>query len=287
MTSKKKSNTKKRVDVSIEINLPKNHQADRLSYDYDRGTLEVLDKSGVPIHDLNVQRAVHYERPKGKKYQSLMQVKGNHISVSGIEEISNLDSFFVIDTNNRLINGVRVSAAFFIRLKLVADNEKYRVVPVDKCAFVYEFHDVPDKSNPEMLAILKVANDVARGERNLKPASIGFVTDSEMGSHKEISEHIVPIYGRSYLPKYFRLMYASADTGQEALNQLLRICDKSSTNYLDNLEKNGLESTKLKIVLEEPSVRFRCKVFADVTLENDLLNEITMNNDSQLSVLFE
>ncbi len=287
MTPKKKSNTKKRVDVSIEINLPKNHQADRLSYDYDRGTLKVLDKSGVPIHDLNVQRAVHYERPKGKKYQSLMQVKGNHISVTGIEEISNLDSFFVIDTNNRLINGVRVSAAFFIRLKLVADNEKYRVVPVDKCAFVYEFHDVPDKSNPEMLAILKVANDVARGERNLKPASIGFVTDSEMGSHKDISEHTVPIYGRSYLPKYFRLIYASADTGQEALNQLLRICDKSSTNYLDNLEKNGLESTKLKIVLEEPSVRFRCKVFTDVTVENDLLNEITINNDSQLSVLFE
>lgn len=210
MSSKTKTNTKKRVDLSIEINLPKDHQADKISYDYDSGALQVLDKSGIPIPDLNIQRAVHYERPKGKKYQSLMQVKGKNITVSGMEEISGLDSFFVIDTNNRLINGVRVSAAFFIRLKLVADNEKFRVVPVDKCAFVYEFHNVPDNSNPEMLAILKVANDVVRSERNLKAASIGFVTDSEMGSHKDISECTVPIYGRAYLPKYFRLMYGTA-----------------------------------------------------------------------------
>lgn len=287
MPSKKKTNTKKRVDLSIEINLPKDHQADKISYDYDSGTLQVLDKNGVPIPDLNIQRAVHYERPKGKKYQSLMQVKGKHISVSGMEEISGLDSFFVIDTNNRLINGVRVSAAFFIRLKLVADNEKFRVVSVDKRAFVYEFHNVPDNSNPEMLAILKVANDVVRYERNLRPASIGFVTDSELGSHKDISERTVPIYGKAYLPKYFRLMYASADTGQETLNQLLRICDKTSTNYLENLEKNGLERSKLKIVLEEPSVRFRCKVFTGVTVEHELLNELSIDNDSQLSVLFE
>lgn len=287
MTSRKKSHVKKRVDLSIEIDLPKNHQADRLSYDCDSGTLVVFDKSGVPLSDLKVQRAVHYERPKGRKYQSLMQVKGRHISVSGMEELSSLHSFFVIDTNNRVIKGVRISVAVFIRLKVVPENGKFRVVPVDKSAFVYEFHNVPENSNPEMLAILKLANDVTRTERNLRSASIGFVTDSEMGSHKDISENAVPIYGRSYLPRCFRLIYASADTGQEALNHLIRFCDKTSTSYLDSLENSGLEIKNLKIVLEEPSVRFRCKVFPDVTIQNDLVNELTFNDDSQLSVQFE
>lgn len=285
--TKKQASTKKPIDISIEIELPKDHHANRLTFDHSSGQIQVLDEHGSPIAGLRTQRAVHYERPKGKKYQSLMQVRGNHISVSGMEEIEDLDSFFVIDTNNRVISGIRISATFFIRLKLLRIDNKYKIEPIDKQAFLYEFHNIPEASNPEMLAILKVANDVIRHERNLKPASIGFVTDSELRSHRDISERAVPIYGRAYLPKCFRLLYASSDTGQEILNQLLRVCDKTSTNYLDQLEKEGLNQTRLNVALEEPSVRFRCKSFTDVTIEHGLLNELSLNTDSKITVNFE
>ena len=287
MPSNKKKDSKKRVDLSIKVNLPDNHKADKLSYDYASGTVKVLDKSGLPIPNLTFERAVHYERPKGKKYQSLIHGNGSHISLGGVKELADLDSFFVIDTNNKVINGIRVSAAFFIRLKIVEVDKKYRVIPIDRRAFVYEFHNVPENSNPEMLAILKVTNDVIRKERSLKPSSIGFVTDSELGEHKNISERTAPIYGRAYLPKSFRLIYASADTGQEAINYFLRFCDKTATTYLEGLEKDGLKTTNLKIVLEEPSARYRCKFFNDVTIKNDFLNELVTNDESQIFVLFE
>lgn len=285
--TKKQTNTKKPIDVSIEIELPEGHHANRFTFDYSSGQIQVLDEHGNPIAGLRTQRAVHYERPKGKKYQSVMQVRGNHISVSGMEEIENLDSFFVIDTNNRVIGGVRISATFFIRLKLLRVDNKYKIEAIDKRAFLYEFHGIPETSNPEMLAILKVANDVIRRERNLKSASIGFVTDSELRSHKDISERTTPIYRRAYLPECFRLLYASSDTGQEVLNQLLRVCDKTSTNYLDQLEKDGLNPARLNVVFEEPSVRFRCITFTDVTVDHELLNEITLNADTKITVNFE
>ena len=100
----------KRNDLTISVELPDGHNADRLSIAPD-GSVKVFDKSGNEIKLEKVARAMHYERPKGPKHQSLSETQGQSVSVGGLDELSQLSSFVAIDTNTEEINGIKVSAA--------------------------------------------------------------------------------------------------------------------------------------------------------------------------------
>lgn len=54
----------KRVDLSLTIHLPSDHEADKAVVDPD-GRVRVFDKTGEEVVPARVERAVHYERSKG------------------------------------------------------------------------------------------------------------------------------------------------------------------------------------------------------------------------------
>lgn len=277
----------KRVDLTITIDLPQGHNADRLSIGVD-GSIRMFDKLGQEMLPENIQRAVHYEREKGPKYQSFATAKNQTTTIGGLEDLARFESLIALDTNTVEINGVRVSAAFFIVCRLSPEPLGFRVESLDGQGHLYEFHNVPLGSNPEMLAILKVAHDIERGRRMPRQSKIAFVNDSDMVRHFAISALEQPIYGSQYLPEGFELRYASADTGQELINKLVRFCDTQSKEHLARLKygKTPFRTTDLARLDEDHSVRFRYFEFPDLRIENPVVTGVSLTPESKCAVKF-
>lgn len=277
----------KRTDLTITIDLPQGHNADRLSIGAD-GSIRLFDGSGQEILPENIERAVHYERPKGPKYQSLATAKNQTTSIGGLEDIAQFESLIALDTNTAEINGIRVSAAFFIVCRLIPESDGFRVESLDGQGHLYEFHNVPLSSNPEMLAILKVAHDTERGRGIPKHLKIAFLNDSDMGRHSPISAREAPIYGSQYLPEGFVLRYASTDTGQELTNKLVRFCDSQSNKHLARLQSGAtpFRTTDLSKLEEDHAVHFRYFEFPDLQMENPVITGVTLTPESKWAVKF-
>lgn len=274
----------KRVDLSLTIQLPDDHDATRVSVGPD-GRVRVLDKAGKEVFPEHVERAVHYQRSKGQKYQTRSLAVGGYASVGGLDELAKLESFVVVDTNSAQIEGTKVSAACFVACRLVAEGDGFRVISLDQRTHVYEFHDVPE--NPEMLAILKIARDTLRGRGLPKKSTIGFVTDSELDSHAAISARQQAIYGKHNLPEGFSLIYASSDTGQELANKLMRYCDKESTNYLARLKEGSFRRSGLAVLEEDTLVRFRYTYYPGLKMHNPVVKGVSIGPETRYEIKFE
>lgn len=277
----------KRVDLTITINLADEHNADRLSIGTD-GSIRLFDKSGQEILPKSIERAVHYERPKGPKYQSLTTADSQKTTVGGLEDLAQFESFIAVDTNSTEIQGVRVSAAFFIVCRLKQEPDGFRVESLDGQGHLYEFHDVPLSSSAEMLAILKISHDTERGRGISSQPRIAFVNDSEMGRHSAISRRKQPIYGPHHLPERFVLRYASTDTGQELTNKLVRFCDTQSSKHLARLKSGAtpFRTTRLSKLDEDQSVYFRYFVFPGLSIDNPVVTGIALTPESKYTVKF-
>jgi hypothetical protein len=274
-----------RSDLTISVELPDDHNADRLTIGPD-GSVKVLDKLGNEIKLEKTERAIHYERPKGPKHQSQSVTDGQSVSISGLDELSQLSSFVAIDTNTEEINGVRVSAASFVVCKLIREKNGYRIESLDGCGHVYEFHNV--QGNPEMLAILKVAHDTLKGRGVFRDNEVAFICDSDMDNHYSFSRREKPIYGDHYLPKGFFLKYASTDTEQELTNKLLRFCDTHSKGYLASLRngKREFRTSNLALLQEDELVAFRYFCFPSLTISDSLILGVSLTNETTIAVQF-
>lgn len=276
-------NMAKRVDLSLTIELPDGHNAERLSMDPD-GRVRVFDKNGNEVVPVQVARATHYDRAKGRKYQAQVAVEQGYASIGGLEELARLDSFVVIDTNTVEIDGTKVSVAFFIVCKLIPEQSGFRLTSADNRGHAYEFQGASD--NPEMLAILKVAHDTILRRGPLGECQIGFVTDCDLANHQAISSRKRPIYGESLLPEGFALIYASADTGQELTNKLIRFCDAQATRYLARLRDGTFRKTGLACLKEDPSIAVRYTYYPDLKISNSIVTGATITGDTKSSIHF-
>lgn len=277
----------KRVDLTITIDLPADHNADRLSIGAD-GSVQLFDKSGKTIVPEKVARAAHFERPKGPKYQSLATAQAQATTIGGLEDLAQFESLIAIDTNKQEISGVNVFAAFFIVCRLIPDSGGFRVESLDGRGHLYEFHNVPAGFSAEMLAILKVAHDTLRGRGVSRQSKIAFLNDSDMGRHAVFSQRIEPIYGSQYLPKGFVLRYASTDTGQELSNKLVRFCDTQSKKHLARLNSGAttFRTTDLPRLEEDQSVCFRCFEFPGLSIANPVVTGAALTPESKCTVIF-
>ncbi len=138
----------------------------------------------------------------------------------------------------------------------------------------------------EMLAMLKVANDTVRGRGALGKSRVAFVTDCDLANHEAISKCERAIYGEHYLPEGFALIYASADTGQELTNKLIRFCDAEATKYLNNVKCGGLRKTGLAPLDEDKSVSLRYTYYPDLKIVNPNVTGTTITANTKSSIDF-
>lgn len=274
---------KKPTQLTITIDLPENHNATRLAMQPD-GTIKVLDMDGNEVTPVRTGRAMQYERPKGPKYQSKATVLSDTVSVGGLEELAELDHFIVVDTNSAQIENKKISAAFFVVCRLKKIDSKYKLESLDNLGHVYEFHNAT--GNPEMLAILRIRNDIARSHPKIKK-KIAFITDSDLGNHENISNQKSPLYGSEYLGENFILFYASSDTGQELTNKLLRFCDSESTKHLKKVQATGLINCKTIVLKEDQSIQYRFISYTDLQIVNPQITGAELTPQSTAHILFE
>lgn len=226
-------------------------------------------------------RAIQYDRPKGPKIQG-RYIQTNHlVTVGGLKELAQYDSIFIIDTNTRTLEKGRVSIACFICCQLIPEGEKFRV-ECDGKLNIYEFHNV--RGNPELLSILKVANDVLNSEGYQANHKSAIVTDTELGSHDSINSRTTPIFGPHCLPRGFTLLYASAETGQEVLNRIIRICDHQAANYFNYLEKGIIKDSEFRVLSEDSSVKYRYMSRDDLEIVNPVVGGISIGEGTKLSL---
>jgi len=274
----------KKVDLTVTITLPDDHGGGRLSINPE-GNIKFIDNNGKEIIPEAVERATHYDRPKGPKYQSKTSATGLQATVSGLEELAALDSFIVVDTNSLEIDKTKVSAAFFVVCRLVKVKDGFSLQSLDDCGHVYEFHNVP--GNPELLSIFRIANDTAKGRKIPNCKLVGIVTDTELDKHQEYSSDAAPIYLDKKLPSGFKILYASSDTGQELLNALIKFCDKESSKYLKKLQNGEFKTKGLRELTEDRSVLYRYTYYPSLTISNSIVTGISIGPKTKHSIQFD
>lgn len=274
----------KPVNLSIGFRLPEGAKTSSLSIK-PSGEIVLTDEDGKEVVPEYVDRATHYERPdrpdKGPKVQSRHKQINELATVGGLLELARYDSIFVIDTNTRALEKGSVSVACFIRCQLLPEGEKFRIVCESRLN-TYEFHNVG--GNPELLSILRVANDVLRSEGKQAERNIAIVTDTELGSHDDINSRTTPLCGPVCLPGGFTLLYASSETGQEVMNKLIRFCDSQADIYLNNMEQGAAKDSRLNALSEDSSVKYRFIYRNDLEIKNPVVGGVSVVDGTKISL---
>jgi hypothetical protein len=268
-------------EIGIFFKVPDNRKLGKVSIQLD-GTFRFLDIDGIEFIPEYMERRLQYARPKGAKIQTKQNTNGRLVTIGGLAELAEFDSVFIIDTNSRIINDRKVSASCFIRCRFFREEDGYRVQAIEPQANFYEFHDV--RGNPELLAILKVANDITKIEGLNTQLKIAFVTDSALGDHEKICARKIPLYSHYFLPRPFTLIYASADTGNEAINRLIRSCDQMSSRYLMDFENGKLPNSELLTLQENPFVKHRFVMFSEYELISPILKGVGVNEKTKFTL---
>jgi len=69
---------------------------------------------------------------------------------------------------------------------------------------------------------------------------VAFVTDHDLDNHIRFNDRKTPIFKNVYLPVNFTMMYGRSDGSNEnLLNHVVKLCDKKSTDVLNELERSG------------------------------------------------
>lgn len=278
---RKKDEPNKQVEMAISLALPPDHGGVDVRINGD-GRIQIFDRAGREVTPADVDRLVYYSGTRKVKHQSRTHVSGAAASVDGLSAIAALDAFYVVDTNNDEIQGVKVSAAFFIACKLVRTEGNFRLRSLDNCGHVYEFHNVRG-GNPEMLAILRIANDIRRHQILPRHSKVAFFTDSEMSAHQDISAQRMPLYGAHQLPSGFSMMYVSADTGRDLGNRLMKFCDSQSRKYLRRL-RDGAFRTDLQTLEEDRSVGFRYTYYPSLTINDVAIRGLSLTPETRIKL---
>ncbi len=268
-------------NLLVGFRLPPGSQVVKLTV-RPNGDIALIDKDGNEVKPERIERSIGYARPKGPKIQARHTTPQRVVTVGGLAELAEFDGIFAIDTNSREVSGDLVSSTCFIRFQLVREDDGFRIEFEQRVNY-YELRNVKDK--PELLGILKVANDVMRTAPPDAIPKIAFVTDTELSGHDSINSGKTPIYGAHNLPANAHLVYASADTGSEVLNKLIRICDRQAGNYLSELGRGEIPEAPFKVLAEDPSVRYRHIYRDDVELgSTGLLKGLQLQPGSRLTL---
>jgi hypothetical protein len=230
---------KKPIKLQLNITLPKDKRIEKMTLE-PNGDIAFFDKDGNSVVPPKLERIIGFDRTKGTKVQTRHSAEAGLLSLGGLAELAEYEKLFAIDTNTRAINGVQTSAACFLVFRLIRDGLDYKIVSDDETVHVYEFQHVT--GNPELLGVLKLAVDVSFVEKGRKFKMV-IVNDSSLGNHGDVNARKIPLYADCLLPNGFTLAYASADTGGELLNKLIRCSNQQSTRFLRLLEAGKIKKT--------------------------------------------
>lgn len=154
--------------------------------------------------------------------------------------LEQFDEIYAVDTNTKALHSSVVSIAGIVGSKqptLIAPGYsgiRYRPI------LCMEFHDVDNK--PENLSWLETIIAIRRSPDYSNKKRYAIVVDSDLGAIPSYNKREKPIYADFLLPEEFSLLYASADSGNENVaNVMLKLADKISSGIFWRLEQEWVE----------------------------------------------
>ncbi len=169
-----------------------------------------------------------------------------------LRHLSSFDLIIGIDTNTKTINSEEVSATGIIHCRLTPAPGKtgYNGI-VQRPGFLL-FRNCPKELHPEKLAWMNIINRFNRNPDNMHK-KFAIVTDHDLGNHIPFNKRQTAIFKDFYIPDNFTLMYGRGDgSSDNILNDLIKKCDKRSSEVLSCFEKDGFyEDSNVKVSFDQ------------------------------------
>lgn len=225
---------KKARSTKTKLNFDRPVTPDNLRIDPSTGDMAIYS-GNRRLHPSSVSSEESYPRDGGKPNKVISKVFGMEDAqyAKPLKHLNAFDCVYAVDTNYRIINGVKVCAAGITR------GEKLQVDIPRKTAYrvtlKYGLVFSTKHPNPERIAWGFVA-DQSRHWEDLQNKNVGLIVDSELGALDGISQRKDSLFQHLYLPPNFKIMYASADAEKgNPMNKMINISDYGATLMLNEL----------------------------------------------------
>lgn len=119
----------------------------------------------------------------------------------------------------------------------------------------FEFRDLT--CDPERLGWVQTIETIKRSTGYDARKKTLILVDSHLGDLRALNERRLPILDDYLLPEGFTLSYASADTGQYAINKMMRACDAWATDLLKRIQDGEGDTAHLNPAGMPHASRFR------------------------------
>lgn len=153
--------------------------------------------------------------------------------------LSNFDSIAAIDTNDYRFIGRNLSISAPYYCKNLKQTAVKPTEAVSMPFFIIE--NIQPGLNAEVVGWYLFIKHIIPIINLKKEERLALVVDSELGKLESINNRKTPYYSNYFLPENITLIYASADTGKDPLNQLIKACDKSSKKYFKQIQESKLK----------------------------------------------
>jgi len=217
------------------------------------GPLTFFDENGAPVAPLFVEVDATYYRKKGLKTINRIISVPTDIGFNQNRSLLRYKHVVAIDTNTRIVNGIRTSisvSAYVTNIKV--GEKRWSANIVDQDAF--EFQD--SLESPEKVGWYEFSALIVKAKLEVP---IAIIVDSHLSELRAINERSQPICRNYYLPEGMELIYASADAGgvEFVANSALSYCDKTA-KMLARMSESRPNLFFRPGSLGSPYSRFRC-----------------------------
>jgi len=226
---------RKQRSYTIDLDMGRDVSANRLEYNHATGPALFS-----PFGKLEPERAyleVSYPRDQKRKVISRAELPLGQLLPHPDVPVLACERVLAVDTNTREIQGTKVSAT-----ALVIGEVRARIFPPTVAFQVrqaLELHNVD--CSPERLAWKQILESLERRDEFRRIGRVALVVDSDYSALHDIRLRKTPILDNFFLPANVILLYATADTGDPFVgNLLLREADKRAADLLNQLERTGL-----------------------------------------------
>lgn len=229
--SKKEQHIKKRKRIMV-FKPERSSSSKEIKFEFSSdGTIRIFDREGeIPITQKN--KIEMYEREKSGKNKIIHNIDKNRLGVTfdEIEILREFNHVYAVDTNTKTINEDRISIGVYIKAKIfnnfvdLLESGYIRIINADE--------------NPEKISWVKLIEKIINDPEYDEKHEIAIIVDSDYENLDQYNSNTLPIIDDFYLPKNFKLIYATSDTGKAhfVTNKLISLCDKRANQIYKSMK---------------------------------------------------
>jgi len=238
--SKKKRNKapKKPINDVIEIYFDKPVSSSRILLDH--GKISIIGMDGNPLIPNSVVKnrmSTRGEAKVKKNISSLFIDKTPesfidiHLPMQGM-----YDYIFAIDTNTKEVDGRAIHCSAIFQVV----SRRFDGGWISLHDFIGAFVFFNSKIPAEKVGWFQVIDYLLCNKGIPSGKKVLLLTDHDLDKHVDINNRKIDLVPNLKIPEGFYLGYATSDRQDDLSNDLIRLCDKMSTEILNNLDERAL-----------------------------------------------